>query len=72
MIGAYHRHRTINSIDTDAPRSDPQVQPVGADVEVTNLGSSSGMPTCRIEVNSPNRPVTGAWTQEVDTPFASK
>ncbi len=42
---------------------------VGVGIEVTNLGSSSGTPTCRIEVNSPDGSVTGAWNQEVNSPI---
>ena len=38
-------------------------------VEVKNLGSSSGTPTCRIAVNSPDRSVTGTWTQRVKNPI---
>jgi len=51
-----------------------EINPVGYSqvavwVEVKNLGSSSGTPTCRIQVNSPDRSVTGAWTQEVTSPI---
>jgi len=51
-----------------------EIVPVGSShvwvgVEVKNLGSSSGIPTCRIEVNSPDRSVTGAWTQTVNSPI---
>jgi len=42
---------------------------VAVHVDVRNLGSSSGTPTCRIEVNSPDGSVTGAWTQEVNSPI---
>jgi hypothetical protein len=38
-------------------------------VEVTNLGSSSATPTCRIEMNSPDRFVTGAGTVKANHPI---
>ena len=37
--------------------------------EVTNLGSSSATPTCRIEMNSPDRLVTGVGTFKADHPI---
>lgn len=42
---------------------------VDVGVEVTNLGSSSATPTCRIEVNSPDRFVTGATTFKANHPI---
>jgi hypothetical protein len=38
-------------------------------VELTNLGSSSATPTCRIEMNSPDRSDTGAWTFKANHPI---
>ncbi len=60
----------VNTYDAAIVR----IAPVGfsqvwVGVEVTNLGSSSGTPTCRIEVNSPDRAVTGTWTQKVNGPI---
>ena len=54
------------SIDEIVPVGSSQVV-VG--VEVTNLGSSSATPTCRIEMNSPDRSVTGAWTLRANRPI---
>jgi len=60
----------VNTYDATIVR----IAPVGfsqvwVGVEVKNQGSSSGTPTCRIEVNSPNRAVTGAWAQKVSGPI---
>jgi len=51
-----------------------EIYPVGPSqvavaVDVTNLGSSSATPTCRIEMSSPDRSVTGAWTEKVNRPI---
>ncbi len=51
-----------------------RIYPIGSSqvvvaVDVTNLGSSSATPTCRIEMNSPDRSVTGAWTAKVNRPI---
>jgi hypothetical protein len=36
------------------------------DIEVTNLGSSSGTPTCRVELSSPDHTVSGVGTITTD------
>ncbi len=38
-------------------------------VRVTNLGSSSATPTCRVQMNSPDRFVTGAGTFKANRPI---
>jgi hypothetical protein len=42
---------------------------VGVGIEVTNLGNSSATPTCRIEMNSPDRFVTGTGTFKANHPI---
>ena len=39
---------------------------VFVDIEVTNLGSSSATPTCRVELNSPDHTVSGVATITAD------